>query len=82
MVEVQTANEVSRLSIQLSAIFSVIGVALLYVAIAISDASMTMKIIWASGLSLTVAFVFLIIWTMARDTMRAMERELKKRASP
>jgi len=82
MVEVQTANEVSKLSIQLSAVFSVVGVALLYVAIMISDASATMKIIWASGLSLTVAFVFLLIWTMARDTMRAVEREQKRKASP
>jgi hypothetical protein len=82
MVEVQTANEVSRLSIQLSAVFSVVGVALLYAAIIISDASETMKIIWASGLSLTVAFVFLLIWTLARDAMRAMEREQKRKISP
>jgi hypothetical protein len=82
MVEVQTANEITRISIQLSAVFAVIGVALLYLAIAISDASETMKIIWASGLSLTVAFVFLLIWTMARDTMRAVEREQRRKTSP
>ena len=82
MVEVQTASEVSRISIQLSAVFAVVGVALLYLAIAISDASETMKIIWASGLSLTVAFVFLIIWTMAKDTLRAVEREQRRRTTP
>ena len=82
MVEVQTANEVSRVSIQLSAVFSVVGVGLLYLAIAISDASETLKIIWASGLSLTVAFVFLMIWTMAKDTIRSAEREQRRRTSP
>lgn len=81
MVEVQTANEVSNMSIRLSAAFAVVGVALLYLAIAISDASMTMKIIWASGLSMTVAFVFLIIWTMAKDTMRSVERDQKRKTS-
>lgn len=82
MVEVQTADEVSRLSIQLSAAFSIVGVALLYAAIVISDVSATTKIIWASGLSLTVAFVFLLIWTMARDTARAIERERQRKSSP
>lgn len=82
MVEVKTASEVSRISIQLSAIFAVVGVGLLYLAIAISDASETLKIIWASGLSLTVAFVFLMIWTMARDTIRAAEREQRRKIAP
>ena len=82
MVETQTANEVSRMSIQLSMVFAVIGVSLLYLAIAISDASETVKILWASGLSLTMAFTFLIIWTMARDSMRVHEREARRRTSP
>jgi len=79
MVEMGTATMVSRMAIQLSAIFAVIGIGLLYLAIAISDASETTKIIWASGLSLTVATVFLIIWTMARDSARLQERETKRR---
>lgn len=74
-----TATVVSRMAIQLSAIFAVIGIGLLYLAIAISDASETTKVIWASGLSLTVAVVFLIIWTMARDSTRQQERETKRR---
>ncbi len=63
-------------------VFAVIGVALLYLAIAISDASETVKIIWASGLSLTMAFTFLIIWSMARDSMRVREREARRRTLP
>jgi hypothetical protein len=82
MVESQTANEVSKLSIQLSTVFAIIGVSLLYLAIAISDASETVKILWASGLSLTMAFTFLIIWTMARDSIRVHERESRRRISP
>lgn len=82
MVETQTASEVSRISIQLSSVFAVIGVALLYLAIGLSDASETVKILWASGLSLTVAFTFLIIWTMARDSMRVQERESRRRVLP
>jgi hypothetical protein len=40
------------------------------------------KVLWASGLSLTMAFTFLIIWTMARDSMRVHERESRRRMSP
>lgn len=82
MVETQTANEVSRLSVMLSMVFAVIGVGLLYLAIGISDASETVKVLWASGLSLTMAFTFLIIWTMARDSIRVHEREARRRLSP
>jgi uncharacterized membrane protein YhaH (DUF805 family) len=82
MVEVQTANEVSRMSIWFSAVFAVVGVGLLYLAIAISGASETVKVLWASGLSLMVAFTFLIIWTMARDAMRVHDRESKRRIIP
>jgi hypothetical protein len=82
MVETQTASEVSRMSIQLSMVFAIIGVSLLYLAIAISDASEMVKVLWASGLSLTMAFTFLIIWTMARDSMRVRERESRRKTSP
>lgn len=63
-------------------LFAVIGVSLLYLAIAISDASEMVKVLWASGLSLTMAFTFLIIWTMARDSTRVHERESRRRTSP
>ena len=70
---------VSRMAILLSMVFAVVGVGLLYLAIAISDASETTKIIWASGLSLAVATVFLMIWTMAGDTARQQEWEARHR---
>ncbi|MBU1915329.1 MAG: hypothetical protein KJ563_09075, partial [Candidatus Thermoplasmatota archaeon] len=60
----------------------VIGIGLLYLAIVISDASNEMKVIWASGLSLTVAFVFLLVWSMAKDSIKTYERELKRKISP
>ncbi len=82
MVEVGTAAEVSRLSMQMSVLFAVIGVGLLYLAIAISDASNEVKVIWASGLSLTVAFVFLVIWSTVRDSMQSRERELRRKLLP
>lgn len=82
MVETQTAGEVSRMAIQFSMVFAIIGVSLLYLAIAISDASEMVKVLWASGLSLTMAFTFLIIWTMARDSMRVREREFRRKTSP
>lgn len=79
MVEVETASQVCRLSIQLSAAFAVIGVGLLYLAIGISSASLEMKIIWASALSMGVAVAFAVVWTMARDSIRARELELKRK---
>lgn len=82
MVEVDTAAQVSKMSIQMAAAFTVIGLGLLYLAIAISDASNEVKVLWASGLSLTVAFLFLIIWTMARDSVRTHERELRRKPMP
>ena len=70
------------MSMIFSAIFAVIGVGLLYLAIGISSATTETKVIWASGLSLAVAFVFLIVWTMAKDSIRTYERELRRRVSP
>lgn len=79
MVEVETASQVSRLSIQLSAAFALISAGLLYLAIAISDAPLEMKVIWASALSMGIAVAFAVVWTMARDSIRARELELKRK---
>lgn len=79
MVEVETATHVCRISIQLSAAFAVIGVGLLYLAIAISGAPLEMKIIWASALSMAVALAFAIVWTMARDAIRTRELDLRRK---
>jgi len=64
----------SKMSIQMAGAFAVLGIALLYLYIAISDAASTTKVLWASALSLGVAFVFLIVWTFARDVVRQRER--------
>lgn len=76
MVEKETATQVSRMSIQLAAIFAIVGVALMYLYIGIADVPDTTKILWASGLSLGVAFTFLVIWMFARDFVR--QREFQK----
>jgi len=80
MVEATTVSEMSRLSIQLAGVFTVVGIGLMYLYIAISDASTETKILWASALSLAVAFTFLIIWTIARDYVRQLE-QIKRRGA-
>ena len=75
MVEVGTVAEMSKVSIRVSAAFAVIGVALLYLYIAVTDASTDIKVLWSAGLSLGVAIIFLVAWTMARDVLRTHERE-------
>jgi membrane protein CcdC involved in cytochrome C biogenesis len=70
MVEARTISEVSNISIRFSAAFAIIGIGLLYLYIAISDVSSQIKVLWASGLSIAVAAVFLVIWTIARDVLR------------
>jgi len=77
MVEKETATQVSGMSIWMAGVFAVIGVSLMYVYIAISDVPDTTKVLWASGLSLGVAFTFLIIWTLARDYVRQRESAKK-----
>ncbi|MGQ9587721.1 MAG: hypothetical protein ACUVT7_04995 [Thermoplasmata archaeon] len=79
MVEIGTVSQVSKLSIQLAAAFAVIGIGLMYLYIAVTDASEPTKILWASALSLGVALTFLVIWTIARDVMRESEREMKRK---
>jgi membrane protein CcdC involved in cytochrome C biogenesis len=79
MVEARTISEVSNISIRFSAAFAIIGIGLLYLYIAISDVSSQIKVLWASGLSIAVAAVFLVIWTIARDVLRERERELKRK---
>ncbi len=80
MVEKETAAQLSKMSIQMAGIFAVIGVGLMYLYIAIAEVPDTTKILWASGLSLGVAFTFLIIWTFARDLVR--QRDSQKKQMP
>lgn len=80
MVSSCPAARISKLSIQLSAVFAMVGVALLYLYIVVSEVPETMKILWSSGLSIGVAFSFLIMWTIARDAEREREREARRKA--
>lgn len=77
MVEKESVAQVSKMSIQMAGIFTVIDVALMYLYIAIADVPDTTKVLWASGLSLGVAFSFLIIWIFARDLLRQRESQKK-----
>lgn len=78
MVEHGTVAGISKLSIWISGAFAVISIGLMYLYIAMTDASASQKILWAAGLSIAVAFVFLISWTVARDVLREKEREIKR----
>lgn len=79
MVEASTVSEITRLSIRLSAAFTVIGIGLLYVYIAVTDASTPTKLLWSAALSLGVAIVFLVTWTIARDVIKDQEREARRK---
>ncbi len=74
--------QVAKMSIQLVAVFTLIGTALLYLYIAISEESSQTKVLWASGLTLTLAFIFLVVWTLARDWAKPGAREPKMKVSP
>ena len=80
MVEVGTVSEISTMAVRLSAAFSVIGVGLLYLYIVVTDASTATKVLWSATLSLGVAMIFVVIWTIARDVVRNYERDLKRRS--
>ncbi|HEX7393076.1 MAG TPA: hypothetical protein VF374_09060 [Thermoplasmata archaeon] len=81
MADAETASQVSRFSIYLSLAFALVGVGLLYVAIGMVDAPMETKVLWASGLSLMVAFGFVIVWSMAREAVRTIEEDLRRKGS-
>ena len=80
MVEKETAAQVSKLSIQMTGIFAVVGVGLMYLYIAIAEVPDTTKVLWASGLSIGMAVTFLITWNLARDF--AGPRELPRKPVP
>jgi hypothetical protein len=80
MVESGTVAEVSRMSIMFAAVFTVVGIGLLYLYIAIADVSNETKILLASGLSLGVAVTALIIWTLSKDFGKS--REAQRKISP
>ena len=82
MVETRTISEITSISIRLSAVFAVIGIGLMYMYIAVTDASMPTKVLWSSALSIGVAFTFLVVWSIARDSLRQREREVKRIRSP
>ena len=79
MVEVGTVSEITKLSIRLSAAFTVIGIGLLYVYIAVTDAATPTKVLWSAALSLGVAIVFLVTWSIARDVIKDHEREARRK---
>ena len=79
MVEIGTVAELSKVSIRMSAAFAVIGVGLLYLYIGVSDATTPIKVLWSAALSLAVAAIFLVSWTMARDALKTHEREAKRK---
>jgi hypothetical protein len=78
MVEVGTVAGISKLSIWLSGAFAVVSIALLYMYIMMTEASAPQKVLWSAGLSIVVAFVFLVSWTVARDVVREKEREIRR----
>ena len=77
MVEKETAAQASKMSIQMAGVFAVVGVGLMYLYIAIAEVPDTTKVLWASGLSLGVAFTFLVIWTFARDLVKQRDSQRK-----
>jgi hypothetical protein len=81
MTESDTAAQISKVAIQLSTAFAVVGIGLLYLYILISPAPDTVKVLWASGLSIAVALTFLIIWTIARDVMKESDRMARRRVN-
>jgi energy-coupling factor transporter transmembrane protein EcfT len=82
MVEPGTISEINKISIRLSAAFAIIGIGLMYLYIVVTDASMPTKVLWSSALSLAVAFTFLVVWSIARDSLRQREREVNRVRSP
>ncbi len=82
MVDSGISAQVAKMSIQLVGAFTLVGTALLYLFIAISEVSNQTKVLWASGLTLSLAFIFLIVWTLARDWAKPREREPKIKVSP
>jgi len=82
MVEPGTISEINKISIRFSAVFAVIGIGLMYVYILVTDAELPTKVLWSATLSLAVAFTFLVIWSIARDSLRQRERELKRTQNP
>ncbi|OGS42072.1 MAG: hypothetical protein A3K67_00640 [Euryarchaeota archaeon RBG_16_62_10] len=68
------------MSIQLAGAFAVVGVGLLYLYIAVSEVSDQTKILQAGGLSIVVAFVFLIVWALARDYVPQPETRSERKS--
>jgi len=81
MADTGTAARLSKVAIQLSAMFAVVGIGLLYLYIMISSAPDTVKVLWASGLSIAVALTFLVIWTIARDVLKENDRLTRRRTN-
>lgn len=77
MVESATVGQVSKMSILLTTVFTVVGIGLLYLYIAISEVPNETKVLWASGLSLGIAFACLVIWTLTRDFVKQRDPQHK-----
>ena len=82
MADSGVSAQIAKMSIQLTGVFTLIGTGLLYVFIAISEVSNQTKVLWASGLTLSLAFIFLVVWTLARDWTKPRERGPQGKISP
>lgn len=72
----------ARLSARLVQLFTAIGIGLLYLYIALSDATAASKVFWLSLLSIGVALLFLIVYWATRDVLRTEQREQLRRPMP
>lgn len=79
--EVETLKKTSDLVKYSMIVFGFIGVASLYLTIYLWDLTLEYKVLYWSILSLSLAFILLGVYSVLSDTLKAAERERRRRRS-
>jgi len=79
--EVETLKKTTDIVKYSMIVFGFIGVASLYLTIYLWDLTLEYKVLYWSILSLSLAFILLGVYSVLSDTVKAAERERRRRRS-
>jgi len=72
----KTTTNIAKYSMVL---FGFVGVAMLYVAILIWDLTLEFRLLYVAVLSLALAFIFLGVYSMLSESLKAAERQRRRK---
>ena len=77
--DIATYRKTSEIALYGMTFFTVAGIAFMYIYIFLLDIAMTQKVLFAGALTLTIAFIFMGMYTVAKESLRGAERQRSRK---